>query len=210
METWGSLMMLQVVKKRSYRTYEEWKLTRPTLALVGEAVLTVPMRNGNLMTSKSFRLSKTKFLPYLWGMETSNIITPRYSNAMCSYRTYEEWKRSKSKYTSTSKLSVLTVPMRNGNFPRQSHCEQVLNWVLTVPMRNGNIDMEVHTESSNHGSYRTYEEWKQEVFGGLWNGVKVLTVPMRNGNPKPSGCFGPLNFVLTVPMRNGNLAIARR
>jgi len=55
--------------------------------------------------------------------------------------------------------------------------------VLTVPMRNGNAIVTILFSFSVIGSYRTYEEWKLpldrfEVFSNLW----VLTVPMRNGN----------------------------
>ena len=56
---------------------------------------------------------------------------------MSSYRTYEEWKHNAFAVTSKSLDTVLTVPMRNGNYvfdPR-------LGYVCV-------------------GSYRTYEEWK--------------------------------------------------
>jgi len=76
-------------------------------------VLTVPMRNGNLVvvaqerllmqssyrTYEEWKLTLTmkddnvlnKFLPYLWGMET---LLRRFKMVieMSSYRTYEEWK----------------------------------------------------------------------------------------------------------------------
>jgi len=55
----------------------------------------------------------------------------------CSYRTYEEWKRSVARKTIRNKWIVLTVPMRNGN---QEH-KQVLT-------------------KCGLSSYRTYEEWK--------------------------------------------------
>jgi len=55
----------------SYRTYEEWKHRWWCRACPHSVwVLTVPMRNGN---DKLYPVSRegTKFLPYLWGMETS-------------------------------------------------------------------------------------------------------------------------------------------
>ena len=75
-------------------------------------VLTVPMRNGN--TSTTFRTYPTSkflpylwgmetwfvpvscfwaspFLPYLWGMETSKFLKT-IQGVSGSYRTYEEWK----------------------------------------------------------------------------------------------------------------------
>jgi len=33
-----------------------------------------------------------------------------------------------------------------------------------------------------NGSYRTYEEWKQNELAGMLGQFGVLTVPMRNGN----------------------------
>jgi len=54
---------------RSYRTYEEWKLTTLSVDNSVLIVLTVPMRNGN------------DFAKTVNGKTLS-----------CSYRTYEEWK----------------------------------------------------------------------------------------------------------------------
>ena len=57
--------------QRSYRTYEEWKRGRFVSAYQPIwRVLTVPMRNGNSF-SCSFWIQYFRFLPYLWGMETS-------------------------------------------------------------------------------------------------------------------------------------------
>jgi len=55
----------------SYRTYEEWKLTKFFSAKGGDKVLTVPMRNGN-----------------------DNKETEAKETVQGSYRTYEEWKLS--------------------------------------------------------------------------------------------------------------------
>jgi len=78
----------------------------------------------------------SKFLPYLWGMETAlSLSLPLWCDR--SYRTYEEWKLRRNKNLLYI-LSVLTVPMRNGNTSLQSAHSRVA-FVLTVPMRNGNI-----------------------------------------------------------------------
>jgi len=59
-------------------------------------------------------------------------------------------------------------------------------------------------------SYRTYEEWKQQLVNTDYEGeIRVLTVPMRNGNFVTSAYFCVSIKVLTVPMRNGNEAIKR-
>ena len=87
---WDTVLPQQVI--RSYRTYEEWKRCENT----GE------------------RWNNYRFLPYLWGMETSitetfiscaicvltvpmrngNSVTPfpLSKDLLSSYRTYEEWK----------------------------------------------------------------------------------------------------------------------
>jgi len=78
------------------------------------SVLTVPMRNGNLV---SVRFSAT--------------------STGCSYRTYEEWKLVMERTNDNYRALVLTVPMRNGNSPDPINRIAVFS-VLTVPMRNGN------------------------------------------------------------------------
>ena len=103
---------------------------------------------------------------------------------LCSYRTYEEWKQLKHGTSRIKAVSVLTVPMRNGNVYRTSlPFSSVL--VLTVPMRNGNDSAPVPFVPPN----------------------AVLTVPMRNGNVWHKRPGGQSITVLTVPMRNGNLAL---
>jgi len=166
-------------------------------------VLTVPMRNGNKVCRGSYGLFSycsyrtyeewkhlflknlefllNLFLPYLWGMETQPSKLGQKHPRPGSYRTYEEWKRC-IPFTISYVASVLTVPMRNGNF------------------------FFLRPESMRVScSYRTYEEWKPNAVWicRKWN-WKVLTVPMRNGNY--SSLFKSIawNHVLTVPMRNGN------
>jgi len=55
----------------SYRTYEEWKLDTVVRVFLAQLVLTVPMRNGNELPRYQPMNRKSKFLPYLWGMETT-------------------------------------------------------------------------------------------------------------------------------------------
>jgi len=60
-----------MIKKGSYRTYEEWKLSKTFHHVqITEPVLTVPMRNGNTIS-----------------------LTFAVSTILRSYRTYEEWKQ---------------------------------------------------------------------------------------------------------------------
>ena len=131
-------------KQGSYRTYEEWKLAYTATGFPLSFVLTVPMRNGNAQTEiacapvapRSYRTyeewkqqnpqieitSNTKFLPYLWGMETYDVDYNDKVKSSGSYRTYEEWKLSLLQ-SNISIETVLTVPMRNGNpFPLHLPC----------------------------------------------------------------------------------------
>ncbi len=171
--------MAGVLRMRSYRTYEEWKRT---------------------WVDNLYR--KILFLPYLWGMETTDCGHPQLLRCVCSYRTYEEWKLFVYSYKLTDKQFVLTVPMRNGNaslyllhhpgipflpylWGMETSNPQAVWYslrVLTVPMRNGNTAPVVLLT---------------QITG-------VLTVPMRNGNLFASLCGTPSLSVLTVPMRNGN------
>ena len=77
---------------------------------------------------------------------------------MRSYPTYEEWKLRKWSVTSLL-LSVLILPMRNGN-SAYWHWQTSLSGVLILPMRNGN-DLYLYTVQYPH---------------------MVLILPMRNGN----------------------------
>ena len=79
-------------KQRSYRTYEEWKLVSAQLGLEpGALVLTVPMRNGNILKYQNMkRLLLRSYRTYEeWKQNNTREYYPR---ALCSYRTYEEWK----------------------------------------------------------------------------------------------------------------------
>jgi len=165
----------------SYRTYEEWKLRDedtawhcgttflpylwgmetcfwPFFKYLLFFVLTVPMRNGNLLK----RLGEAclcRFLPYLWGMETSIWKYTRKAWITSSYRTYEEWKRSLVSLLFVGISSVLTVPMRNGNFLDD------LQRLLVGKFLPYLWGMETKKLARQHGgdsirSYRTYEEWK--------------------------------------------------
>ncbi len=76
---WGmeTMVFLQCSQseQRSYRTYEEWKLGAVLRTLKAPiCVLTVPMRNGNIARIKHLHYVCSKFLPYLWGMETGTMV----------------------------------------------------------------------------------------------------------------------------------------
>ena len=206
----------------SYRTYEEWKLTKFFSTKGGDKVLTVPMRNGNFHPPQD-RVERLQFLPYLWGMETWM---------------WESIARSLS--------PVLTVPMRNGNYDTYAPNGRVLEFlpylwgmetspwrcqiwprtlflpylwgmetichfptsftqplVLTVPMRNGN-ETALTISRSKKGSYRTYEEWKPS-YRPLRNQRPFMFLPYLWGmETELLGITEDSDLVLTVPMRNGN------
>ena len=164
----------------SYRTYEEWKLPSNNMFGMKDLVLTVPMRNGNLLE--------------LWKMlEIGFVLTVPMRNG-------------NSFLTSSFKsfFKVLTVPMRNGNF---WWCVFILSWlsVLTVPMRNGNFLPAEILSAMFFRSYRTYEEWKLSVFA-LPSPREFRSYRTYEEWKLVSHWINPSKFfcVLTVPMRNGN------
>ena len=193
---------------RSYRTYEEWKLyIGLEMKDSGLKVLTVPMRNGNSFAILVSILSWSRFLPYLWGMETWMQIVD------CNEREIVLTVPMRNGNTASTledveAFFVLTVPMRNGNFfvywsdflvncvltvPMRNGNVHRLFWivlrqkVLTVPMRNGNLCHILHPLWKWLSSYRTYEEWKPfQPLSQTQSHASVLTVPMRNGNPPNS------------------------
>jgi len=93
------------------------------------------MRNGNisLYTSKDAGCLGSYRTYEEWKPSATKFTN---GSVACSYRTYEEWKHS-SIMIALTLLTVLTVPMRNGNNARKKPVG-VAERVLTVPMRNGN------------------------------------------------------------------------
>jgi len=110
-------------------------IQQDTLIDKGAGVLTVPMRNGNILkTTSPSPFSKSSYRTYEeWKLSTwyccqlgMKVLTVPMRNGnfhskqrrrksyQCSYRTYEEWKQSKSQIMKIE-FFVLTVPMRNGN-----------------------------------------------------------------------------------------------
>jgi len=98
----------------SYRTYEEWKL----LLSLGPTQRYV------------------SFLPYLWGMETSQHHTKNWRKKG-SYRTYEEWK-----------LLQNTTGLQLGGSSYRTYEEWKREAKTPIAM------------APILSSYRTYEEWK--------------------------------------------------
>jgi len=194
----------------SYRTYEEWKLgyavtvfnelceflpylwgmetrTRTNSFIRAKAVLTVPMRNGNnVSSSRSDSATYRSYRTYEEWKHAHQIINDEPS--LCSYRTYEEWKP----------LTLLTnLPVRFSSY--RTYEEWKLKW--KKPQQQNSFQflpylwgMETHSNWQNSktskkflpylwgmetsqisyfgcwcdSSYRTYEEWKHESKNGNW------------------------------------------
>jgi len=62
-------LLVNIYSICSYPTYEEWKLEREIYYIEVQAVLILPMRNGNDISVLK-PSSGNPFLSYLWGMET--------------------------------------------------------------------------------------------------------------------------------------------
>jgi len=148
----------------SYRTYEEWKL-----GVVGGwrdewYVLTVPMRNGNIL---SLYLTHYRLSVLTVPMRNGNKMQSwsMFLGNLSSYRTYEEWKLAdpgcshihpNSSYRTYEEWKLMKVK------------SAILNlWVLTVPMRNGNILIMRNNSPWLNSSYRTYEEWKRMWYNNM-------------------------------------------
>jgi len=162
----------------SYRTYEEWKLTKFFSTKGGDKVLTVPMRNGNFHPPQD-RVERLQFLPYLWGMETwmwesiarslSPVLTVPMRNG--NYDTYAPngrvleflpylWGMETSPWRCQIWPRTLFLPYLWGMETKQHWLYHAQRRVLTVPMRNGNLLIDRWEISGLLCSYRTYEEWK--------------------------------------------------
>ena len=109
---------------RSYRTYEEWKLS--SLPTISQRLVSSyrTYEEWKPRTAIIFLSPNGRFLPYLWGMETQ-VTTWRLSGSMRSYRTYEEWKPGIVIGGVLYLFLVLTVPMRNGNWISEIVCCEV-------------------------------------------------------------------------------------
>ena len=118
--------------------------------------------------------------------------------------------------------------MRNGNYDNVRRHVSVTLSVLTVPMRNGNTPLcWFHSQPFRTRSYRTYEEWKRNLIylrgcmvwrflPYLWGmettdiscllGPRIRFLPYLWGMETSVVAlpFDSPSFVLTVPMRNGN------
>ena len=128
----------------------------------------------------------SKFLSYLWGMETSASVTTSPVALSSSYPTYEEWKLTNNStgIIATSDL-VLILPMRNGNI-LSSYLPQALFQGSYPTYEEWKHYCWKHNERNwSHGSYPTYEEWKQIITTCCSNFYWVLILPMRNGNNLP-------------------------
>jgi len=167
---------------RSYRTYEEWKLRNTLERKSGngkflpylwgmetkEARFHVSMYKSSYRTYEEWKHFEYglnpklvhKFLPYLWGMETPPLLCTDKGNA--PFLPYL-WGMETPVLVggNTFFIKVLTVPMRNGNWPGK---QVVLPLRSFLPYLWGmeTVFCVLCTPCPLYRSYRTYEEWKQK------------------------------------------------
>jgi len=165
-----------------------------------------------------------QFLPYLWGMETSLSVLSHLLPSS-SYRTYEEWKPA-SVFESAISDSRSYRTYEEWKHTLNTKFGAAIS-VLTVPMRNGNPAFIASAVLPSVGSYRTYEEWKQSncfrcgywytwFLPYLW-GMETERFYLRvclkifwflpylwGMETRFSLEMELAQWVLTVPMRNGN------
>jgi len=181
------------------------------------------MRNGNI-----FRLYDEgftyEFLPYLWGMETSdrvlNSSTPKYRFLPYLWgMETKDWKKERQKGIgflpylwgmetcfkgeSTRCIDVFLPYLWGMETFLATY--SIPKWFRFLPYLWGMETNDAHAKRlCTHSSYRTYEEWKQYLNDTIRKRKWVLTVPMRNGNLVQVDYNCQFAWVLTVPMRNGN------
>ena len=101
-----------------YLTYKEWKrvLVGLTISLNSYSVSTLPIRNGNKVTTKKLSSSQrlSKYLTYKEWKHHSSFVLTRHA-AICKYLTYKEWELSHNFLSTVVFSSVSTLPIRNGN-----------------------------------------------------------------------------------------------
>jgi len=141
-------------------------------------------------TDKSRRIVRGlfRFLPYLWGMETTLAVSNKHW-ILRSYRTYEEWKLATANHPLIeSEWTFLPYlwGMETMVWHISCHWELMFlpylwgmetlgelatatqgNTVLTVPMRNGNLTIIRLAQTQDMCSYRTYEEWKLDRISSI-------------------------------------------
>ena len=233
----------------SYRTYEEWKLNYIFSHLWDDLVLTVPMRNGNSILSILLIFIKPVLtvpmrngnLDFLSSMfHTTQVLTVPMRNGnqglwhgiaphpeTCSYRTYEEWKRTNNKVSSfyESRFLPYLWGMETPLGANKPNCKarSYRTYEEWKPYCN-----HAYYLMTYHRSYRTYEEWKLRFIPTsdvcpikflpyLWG---METTPSAEGQrlhffrsyrtyeewkPTSSELVSKEAVVLTVPMRNGNV-----
>ena len=166
------------------------------------------MRNGNNISLITLKSSPSKFLSYLWGMETrrrawyaswrflflsylwgmetTHKYRIYYQFHFRSYPTYEEWKRLSFFIKCQKSLQFLSYLWGMETRSVETFREKRI-CVLILPMRNGNKEIVVRNNLRNkNSSYLTYEEWKQYFYFFLFYRIYfVLILPMRNGNYDP-------------------------
>jgi len=98
----------------SYRTYEEWKLTNEKSFTIRIYSSYRTYEEWKPFCTSAILIRLLEFLPYLWGMETTEDGL-KSCQSSGSYRTYEEWKLMYLRKSVHKACRVLTVPMRNGN-----------------------------------------------------------------------------------------------
>ena len=114
---------------RSYRTYEEWKPMIMAVWIRRFGVLTVPMRNGNLVrVSIDVLTDVSSYRTYEEWKPDKPI--PLDSKSTSSYRTYEEWKLIVIFWITHTKIrSYRTYE----EWKQNGYCDVESLWILFLP-----------------------------------------------------------------------------
>ncbi len=141
----------------SYRTYEEWKLTTPSSGSGRFICSYRTYEEWKLRYSEFEYVGSARFLPYLWGMETViALLIGKMERGFLPYLWGMETTQALS--FTISNVSVLTVPMRNGNYRLHARLQVLVGSYRTY--EEWKHSLQGKGKILNFGSYRTYEEWK--------------------------------------------------
>ena len=168
--------------KGSYPTYEEWKLEHENGSRVKLFSSYPTYEEWKLISIANLMSLTSKFLSYLWGMETFKFFSPFiFGNVL--FLSYLWGMETKYRLGSRRyNYYVLILPMRNGNFFLRLY-RLFLHLVLILPMRNGN--------------YSKFVKQQQALF-------QFLSYLWGMETTRPTLIIRFLTKVLILPMRNGN------
>ena len=147
----------------------------------------------------------SKFLSYLWGMETLQLSCYLLLHDTCSYPTYEEWKHIPHRFVNNFVLFRSYPTYEEWKLSGSPYISATCLACSYPTYEEWKPHFFSIPNTSFFCSYPTYEEWKPPCSSFLSkHNCIVLILPMRNGNSIKHTLPVSFSIVLILPMRNGN------